>query len=241
MKKNINIGCSSFYNSNWKKVFYPENIPSAKWFEYYCTQFNTYEMNGSFYKFPTVRIMENWYNKTPENFLFSVKAPKEITHIKKFIDCEELIKDFYSVCKTGLKERLGCILFQLPPSYQYSPEKLLFIIKNLDLNFQNCIEFRHSSWWIPEVWDQLSKNNITFCSVSHPQLPETIFTQFPNIYIRFHGRTKMFYSEYSSEELIAVNDIISKNEKEKKVFIYFNNTASTAGILNAVEMKSLAE
>lgn len=239
MKKNINIGCSSFYNSYWKKIFYPENIPSSKWFDYYCTQINTYEMNGTFYKFPTLKIMENWYQKTPDNFLLSVKAPKEITHNKKFIDCEELIKDFYAICKTGLKHKLACILFQLPPSYQYSPEKLLFIIKNLNLDFENIIEFRHESWWIPEVWDELSKNNVTFCSVSHPQLPETIFTEFPVIYIRFHGRTKMFYSEYSKEELIAVNDVISNSKKDKPVFIYFNNTASTAGILNAVEMKKL--
>lgn len=241
MKKKVNIGCSSFYNSYWKKIFYPENIPSAKWFAYYCTQFNTYEMNGSFYKFPTLKIMDNWYQKTPEDFLFSVKAPKEITHSKKFIDCQELIKDFYAVCKTGLKHKLSCILFQLPPSYHYSHEKLLFIINKLDSNFENVIEFRHQSWWIPEVWDELSKNDITFCSVSHPQLPETIFTESPILYMRFHGRPKMFYSEYSSKELIAVNDIISKCNKDKKTFIYFNNTASTAGILNAMEMKKLTE
>jgi uncharacterized protein YecE (DUF72 family) len=239
MKKNINIGCSSFYNSYWKKIFYPENVPSAKWFDYYCTQFNTYEMNGSFYKFPTLRIMENWFKKTPENFLLSVKAPKEVTHIKKFIGCEELISNFYTVCKTGLKHKLGCILFQLPPSTHYSPEKLLLIVQSLDPNFNNVVEFRHESWWIPAVWNELSKSNITFCSVSHPQLPETIFTEFPVIYIRFHGRQKMFYSEYTSEELIAVNNIISKFDMEKKVFIYFNNTASTAGILNAMEMEKL--
>jgi uncharacterized protein YecE (DUF72 family) len=239
MKKNINIGCSSFYNSYWKKNFYPENLPSSKWFDYYCSQFNTYEMNGTFYKFPTLKTMENWHQKTPDNFLFSVKAPKEITHNKKFVDCKELLKDFYSVCKTGLKDKLACILFQLPPSYQYSAEKLLFIINNLNLDFQNVIEFRHQSWWIPEVWSELAKNNITFCSVSHPQMPETIFTQFPVIYIRFHGRTKMFYSEYSKEELTAVHNVFSNSEKSKTVFIYFNNTAGTAGILNALEMKKI--
>lgn len=239
MKKTLYIGCSSFYNSYWKKVFYPENIPSSKWFEYYCTQFDTYEMNGTFYKFPTLKIMENWYQKAPDDFLYSVKAPREITHYKKFTDCEALINSFYTICDNGLKDKLGPILFQMPPSYQYSEEKLLSIINNLDLNFDNIIEFRHKSWWIPEVWEELDKNNITFCSVSHPQLPETILTAFPSIYIRLHGHQQMFYSEYSDKELGAINDIISRN-KTKPSFVYFNNTASTAGILNAVEMKKIS-
>lgn len=238
MKKDIYIGCSSFSNSYWKKVFYPENIPSSKWFDYYCSHFNTYEVNGTFYKFPTFKIMDNWYKKTPDLFLFSVKAPREITHYKKFIDCETLLKDFYSICKSGLKQKMGPILFQLPPSYQFTKEKLLFIISQLDLSFENVIEFRHQSWWNPEVWEELSKNNIVFCSVSHPQLPETIFTEFPFIYIRLHGHEKMFYSEYSSEDLKKINDIVSQN-KTKSSFIYFNNTADKAGIINALEMNKI--
>lgn len=239
MKQNLYIGCSSFRNSLWKKIFYPENNPSSKWFEYYCTHFNTFEMNGTFYKFPTLKIMENWHLKTPEDFLFSVKAPKEITHSKKLIGCEELIKDFYDVCKNGLKHKLGPILFQFPPSYHYSPESLDFLISQLDLEYQNVVEFRHHSWRIPDVWEALAKSNITFCSVSHPQLPETIFTELPAIYIRFHGRPRMFYSSYSTEELTKITAIISENINAKPTFIYFNNTASTAGILNALEIKSL--
>lgn len=239
MKKKINIGCSSYNNLEWKNIFYPENISSSKWFEYYCNFFDTYEMNGTFYKFPTVKTMENWYLKTPEDFLFCVKAPKEITHTKKFVGCEKLLKDFYNVCNNGLKHKLGCILFQFPPSYDYSYEKLLFIISQLDLEFDNVIEFRHQSWWIPEVWNELSKNNITFCSVSHPQLSEKIFTAFPLIYIRLHGRTKMFYSEYSQNELKVINDKIKESKIAKSVFVYFNNTASPAGVVNALEMKKI--
>ena len=84
-----------------------------------------------------------------------------------------------------------------------------------------------------------TKHSITFCSVSHPQLPETVFTAFPTIYIRLHGRTKMFYSDYTPEELGKINDVILQH-KSKPVFIYFNNTASTAGILNALELKKLS-
>ena len=237
MKKEIKIGCSSFYNQYWKKIFYPEELERAKWFDFYCSEFNTYEMNGTFYKFPTLKIMENWYRKAPEVFSFSVKAPKEITHTKKLIGCEKLIADFYKICKEGLKDKLGCILFQLPPSYHYSPEKLLHIIEQLDSSFENVVEFRHESWWIPEVWNELFKNNIVFCSVSHPQLPDNVFTQFPSVYVRLHGRKTMFYSSYSSEELIDLKEVILNADKSKKVWIYFNNTANTSGIMNALEMK----
>jgi len=233
MKKEVLAGCSSFNNRFWKGIFYPENMPASKWFGYYCQHFDTYEFNGSFYKFPTVKIFENWYKKVPEHFIFSVKAPKEITHIKKFTDCEELISDFYTVCDTGLKDKLGCILFQFPPSYSFSEEKLQNIINNLNPKFKNVIEFRHESWWIDKVWDLFMENNITFCSVSHPQLPETIFYKSPLIYIRLHGTPKMFYSGYSPEQL---NDIKNKT-KGKNAFVYFNNTAGEEGILNALEFK----
>jgi uncharacterized protein YecE (DUF72 family) len=235
MKKNIQIGCSSYNNRYWKGIFYPEDLPTSKWFDYYCQHFDTYEMNGTFYKFPTIRIFENWYKKVPEGFLFSVKAPKDITHFKKFADCETLLADFYNFCETGLKEKLGPILFQLPPSYNFTPERLHNIINSLDKKFQNVVEFRHQSWWNQEVWEALLQNNITFCSVSYPGLPEDILTQFPIIYIRFHGNKKLFYSGYSKEDLDKIKNAIS--DSSTQAFVYFNNTAGTEGILNALEFK----
>lgn len=237
MKKKQSIGCSSFNNRFWKGILYPDNLSGSRWFEFYCQYFSTYEFNGSFYKFPTVKVFENWYKKTPESFIFSVKAPKEITHFKKFVDCEYLINEFYKVCETGLKDKLGCVLFQFPPSYQYSIEKLHQIIGNLDLKFRNVIEFRHESWWNQDVFDAFQDNKITFCSVSHPQLPRTIFKDSPLIYIRLHGVPKMFYSSYSAKELLEIKDAICL----KSAFVYFNNTASEAGILNALELKKIME
>ncbi|MNK76728.1 hypothetical protein D3C87_963050 [compost metagenome] len=235
MKNQVKIGCSSFYNSFWKGIFYPQNLPSKQWFEFYCHHFDTYEFNGSFYKFPTVRIFQNWYNKTPESFKFSVKVPKEITHIKKLKDCERLLNDFYKVCEEGMKEKLAAILFQFPASYAFSKEKLDSIIGILNFKFKNVVEFRHESWWNNEVWMAFKENNVTFCSVSHPNLPKTIFKDFPLLYIRFHGIPRLFHSSYSTEELQQVNRQIHS----KKGFVYFNNTASEAGILNALELKRM--
>ena len=239
MKKEIRIGCSAFNNKHWKGIFYPENLPTAQWFNYYSQHFDTYEMNGTFYKFPTLKTMENWYNKVPEDFCCSVKAPKEITHIKKFIGCKELLADFYDVCKNGLKEKLGYLLFQFPPSYNYEQDRLQLIIAALDSGFKNVIEFRHESWWIPEVWEELAKNNITFCSVSYLKLPTTIFTDAQIVYIRLHGTPSLFYSAYSSDELAVLKEVISNTIKPEKVVVYFNNTARSAGIENALELKKL--
>lgn len=235
MKKNVLIGCSSYNNRFWKGIFYPENLPASKWFDYYCKHFDTYEMNGTFYKFPTLKVMQNWCKKVPEDFVFAVKAPKEITHIKKFIDCEALLSDFYRVCKEGLQEKLGPILFQFPPSYTFTAERLQIIVKSVNTSFNNVIEFRHSSWWNQEVWTTLKENNITFCSVSYPGLPEDILTEFPLLYIRLHGNRKLFYSRYSPEEL----EILQKQTLNKTGYIYFNNTASEAGILNALELNAI--
>jgi uncharacterized protein YecE (DUF72 family) len=236
--KQIHIGCSSFYNSYWKEIFYPTDLPRKDWFEYYCLHFDTFEINATFYKFPTLKVLQNWYEKAPDDFSYSVKAPKEITHIRKFIDCKQQLADFYSRCSEGLQHKLACVLFQFPPSYDYSPEKLKLIIAELDLKFQNILEFRHQSWWIPQVWNELAKHNITLCSVSYPKLPDAVFTVLPLIYVRLHGKTKLFYSSYSTEQLSKLKDLIT-NSNADKAFVYFNNTAGTAGILNAVEMKTL--
>ena len=232
------IGCSSYYNSNWKPEFYPQDLPRSKWFDFYSDHFPTYEMNGTFYKAPTLKVMQNWYLKGPENFVYAVKAPKIITHLKRFKACEDEINIFYEVCKNGLKEKLGPVLFQLPPSFHYSEENLELIIKNLNPEFKNTIEFRHESWWKKEVFEILEKNGITFCNVSHPTLPDSV-SKTSNIgYFRFHGSPKMFYSSYSEEYLKKIYEEITKNSFEE-FYIFFNNTASTAGVLNALEMNKI--
>jgi len=234
----IHLGCSSYYNSNWKPDFYPEGLPKSKWFDFYCQHFSTYEMNGTFYKAPTLKVMQNWYDKSPEGFIYAVKAPKTITHLKRFKNCEEEISTFYQVCKEGLRDKLGAVLFQLPPSFHYSEENLKLIINSLDATFKNTVEFRHESWWNKEVFEILEAHKIIFCNVSHPTLPDSITKTSKIGYFRFHGSPKMFYSSYSKDYLYEIYKEIEKNSFEE-FYIYFNNTASLAGVENALEMKNI--
>jgi uncharacterized protein YecE (DUF72 family) len=239
MKNNIRIGCSSYYNSRWKGVFYPEDMPPKQWFDFYCQHFNTYEINATFYKAPTIRTLTTWYNKAPEGFTYAVKAPKQITHIKKFVDCEEDIMQFYAVCRNGLKDKLGCILFQLPPSFSYTEERLDLILSSLNPEFRNVIEFRNESWWHDDVYAALAKNNITFCTVNYPKLPTNVVDTTQTGYVRLHGNPQLFYSEYSEEELqMLYSDIISQDNLNE-VYVYFNNTASSAAIINAQQFERM--
>jgi uncharacterized protein YecE (DUF72 family) len=135
----IYIGCSGFHYKEWKVIFYPEKLPQSKWFQFYGQHFNTLEINTTFYKFPTEKSLAKWYDASSADFKFSVKAPRLITHYKKFTACESLLSDFYISAGAGLQEKLGCVLFQLPPQFIYSPEKLDLIISSIDASFKNVL------------------------------------------------------------------------------------------------------
>ncbi|MEO8403360.1 MAG: DUF72 domain-containing protein [Chitinophagaceae bacterium] len=233
------IGCSGFHYKEWKDVFYPPNMPSNKWFEYYGEKFNTLELNVTFYKFPQLSFLENWYATSPDSFIFSVKVPRLITHYKKFRETEDLLKDFYTTIRQGLKDKLGGVLFQLPPQTAFNTELLEHIIGSLDHSFENVIEFRHGSWWREDVMKRLMQNKISFCGMSYPRLPEDVIINTDIVYYRFHGIPDLYRSEYSLEQLDRVADVILKNKKVKKAYIYFNNTAGEAAIRNANYMNAL--
>lgn len=240
MKKEIvHVGCSSHSTGDWLETFYPKGLPRSQWFGFYASHFESYELNATFYKFPTVRTLENWHNRTPEGFSFSVKAPKIITHVKKFENCGPEIETFYRTCSQGLRDKLKCILFQLPPGFGYTRERLLLIAGQLDKSYRNVVEFRNAGWWIPEVFETFSEAGITFCCPSYPKLPSEIISTASLGYVRLHGNPKLFYSEYPREELEKIWEQVQE-QKFAEVFIFFNNTASASGITNALEMKSIA-
>lgn len=226
------IGCSGFHYKEWKEIFYPKGLAQAKWFAYYAEHFDTLEINNTFYRFPELKLFENWYIKSPEQFSFSVKVPRIITHYKQFKETESLLEEFYELAKAGLKEKLGCILFQLPPQFHYSIEKLNEIIKQTNIFFTNVIEFRHISWWRKDVFAALKENNISFCGVSYPGLISNAITNSDTVYYRFHGVPKLYYSKYDNAYLERIVNQI-KESNVQTAFLYFNNTASAAALENA--------
>ncbi|HMK05139.1 MAG TPA: DUF72 domain-containing protein [Ferruginibacter sp.] len=239
-KKKIDwqAGSSGFHYKEWKEAFYPRGLAANKWFQYYSTHFNTVETNVSFYRLPLLTTLEKWYKESPDDFSFSVKASRLITHYKRFKDTASALEVFYTLIRKGLKEKVACILFQFPPDYAYTPERLNNIISGIDPSFNNVTEFRHISWYNKEVYRQLAKHSITFCNMSHPKFPDEMITTAPFFYIRFHGVPVLYKSAYSEEYL---DDIIKKIKRRagiKTVYLYFNNTWGTGALENMNYIKS---
>lgn len=233
------IGCSGFHYKHWKEFFYPQKLPQNKWFEFYCQHFNTVELNVTFYRFPQLPFLESWYDRSPEEFIFAVKAPRGITHYKQFHGTDELISRFYGVIREGLREKLGCVLFQLPPRTSYTPDRLDRIINSLDPAFNNVLEFRHPSWWTNEVYEILSEHKIAFSGMSHPLLPTDIIQNSAVLYYRFHGVPELYKSQYDTQVLERfVNEII-KVAKVREAYIYFNNDIGGSAITNARQMQGI--
>lgn len=229
------IGCSGYFYWGWKGKFYPPDLKPNEWFKYYSKIFNTVEINSTFYNFPKKHSLKKWHKEAPENFKFTLKAHKSITHLKRFKNAKEEIENFYDVALT-LKEKLGCILFQMPPSFKYSSENLEAVIKNLDKTFKNVIEFRHLSWWNEDVYKKMKENNIIFCSVSAPKLPEDIIQTTKDIYIRFHGKDRWYKYNYSDDELKFYAERLKKFNFEN-LFVYFNNDFNAFAPFNALKLK----
>jgi uncharacterized protein YecE (DUF72 family) len=239
-KTKWHIGCSGFSYKEWKEEFYPKGLAQSKWFAYYTEHFNTLELNVTFYRFPTLKSLEGWYTKAPEGFSFSAKVPRDITHYKMFVETETMMADFYGALREGLKEKLSCVLFQLPPSFSYNEEKLERILDHIDPAFLNVIEFRHQSWWREDVKQILAKKSISFCGVSFPKISfDDAVVNTPLTYYRFHGVPVLFHSEYQPAFIQKIHQQIANNEKAQEAFIYFNNTASLAALHNAKYFQQL--
>lgn len=232
------IGCSGFYYKEWKSLFYPEGLPAKDWFKFYCRHFNTIEINSSFYRKPSLAGLRKWYADSPPGFLFSMKAPRLITHLKRFQIEKEEITAFYELVAEGLQEKLATVLFQLPPSFSYTPDRLELICSQLDNRFHNVLEFRHAGWWQQEVFDRLRYHQLIFCGQSYPgDLPEAAVINNDLVYYRFHGKPVLYKSEYSPEVLQHTLEEIG--EKAEQAFIYFNNTWGTAALQNSRQLQEL--
>jgi uncharacterized protein YecE (DUF72 family) len=224
------IGCSGYHYPEWKGNFYPLDLPRNSWFEFYCQHFNTIELNATFYRFPRVEFLSSWHKRSPLDFKFSVKAPRVITHFKKLKESHKYLSDFYNAVAKGLKEKVGCVLFQFPSNFQMDDEKLERIVSMLDRSFTNVVEFRHSSWWDQKVYERLQQHRIIFSGMSHPEFSDEVITTSDIVYYRLHGVPHVYSSGYNSTALDNLNQKISALSGVKEAFIYFNNTISGSAI-----------
>jgi uncharacterized protein YecE (DUF72 family) len=235
------IGCSGYLYPEWKGLFYPPGLPQKKWFEFYTEHFNTIELNTTFYRFPRVDTLRSWYNRCPADFVFSVKAPRVITHFKIFKEAQKYVADFYHAVDQGLLEKAGRVLFQFPENFHFDNERLDRIIGLLDFSFQNVLEFRHVSWWSSSVRETLSSHRVIFSGASHPTLPTNVEVTTDSLYYRLHGVPHLYSSNYPVEELELLAQQILNETNVRDAYIYFNNTASGCAVINARQFQGLTE
>ena len=170
----LNIACSGWFYWDWKGQFYPSHMPTSEWFAHYADHFPTVELNAPFYSWPTINTVKTWLKQAEgRDFVYTVKVSELITHVRQFEDVKGLIADFGYIADL-LGERMGCFLFQLPPSFHYSPEKLERIVSQIDPRRRNVVELRHASWWNEAVYAAFRAHGIIFCSCSGPKLPDDL-------------------------------------------------------------------
>ncbi|MEJ0063136.1 MAG: DUF72 domain-containing protein [Alphaproteobacteria bacterium] len=229
------VGCSGWFYWDWKGAFYPEDLSTARWFDHYADRFKTVELNAPFYSWPTVSTVKSWLRQAGRReFVYTVKVCELITHIKRFSGTKELVRDFYYIADL-LGPHMGCFLFQLPPSYHYTPARLKAILGQLEPRRRNVVEFRHASWWNETVFAAFEAAGIIFCSCSGPKLPDVLVKTAEDIYVRFHGTGQWYRHDYSKAELAIWAERI-KSSGAKRAWVYFNNDYDAYAIKNAREL-----
>lgn len=230
----VQVGCSGWFYWHWRGIFYPDTKRTDTWFKHYVENFDTVELNAPFYSWPKDTTVKTWKRNAPEHFRYSVKVNSLITHEKRLRRTKRLIEKFYQI-ENILGPKLGCFLFQFPPSYKYTPSRLRSIITQLDPRYRNAVEFRHKSWWRNSVYRALTKRDLIFCSVSGPRLPDDLIKTADAVYLRFHGRTRWYRHDYTTEELAEWANRI-RGSGAREAWIYFNNDREGFAIKNAREL-----
>ena len=227
------IGCSGYYYPQWKEKFYPRGTPPSRWLEYYSSVFNAVELNGTFYRTPTLESLKKYFNATPGEFRFSVKINKYITHILRMRGTKDMIADLVKLMEDGLEHKLSSILFQLPPSFVCNEENMSLLFENIPGGSRQVVELRHASWK-PADMDLFKRKNITFCNSDYPGIENKFIATSSEFYMRLHGVPDLFKSSYSEKSLEQMLERIPRGCDTYHIF--FNNTYYQAAYLNATSL-----
>jgi uncharacterized protein YecE (DUF72 family) len=235
----IRVGTSGWHYDHWKKRFYPADLPKSKWFGYYAEHFDTVEINNTFYQLPKEETFENWHKEALSDFLYTVKANRYITHLKRLKDPEEPLERFFERVNL-LKKNLGPILYQLPPNFHKDIDRLRTFLKVLPKKPLAVFEFRHESWYSEDTYELLNQFNIGFCTHDlFGKASQRIITG-DIVYVRFHGTTGRYSGNYSESALQEWADWIKDNLKgARAVYAYFNNDHNAYAIKNAKTLRDL--
>jgi uncharacterized protein YecE (DUF72 family) len=215
------VGCSGWSYRHWRGAFYPAGVATSRWFDAYAAAFDTVEVNSSFYRLPSTGTLRDWRERAPDGFRFAMKASRLITHNKRLADSADLLDAFFARVRT-LGERLGPVLYQLPPAFQRDDARLAAFLERLPPELLHVFEFRHPSWWDGAVYALLRAHGAGFCIYNMGDVTTPLVTTCGDAYVRFHGPQQAFASGYADRELASWAQRIAGLEAGR-AWIYFNN------------------
>jgi uncharacterized protein YecE (DUF72 family) len=242
MGAKIHIGTSGWHYKHWRGSFYPEHLKTQDWLKHYSHRFNTVELNNSFYQLPTKSSFETWRDDSPGDFLFAVKGSRFITHMKKLKDASSSTASFFEAAE-HLQEKLGPVLFQLPPRWRVNVERLKEFLTSIPRDHRYAFEFRDESWYVEEVFETLKTHNAALCihDLGASQSPLELTADFT--YVRFHGPTEAKYAgSYSIPTLKSwAKRFQGWAQNLTAVYAYFNNDIGGFAPRNAEKLKELLD
>lgn len=216
-KARLYAGTSGYSYPEWKGSFYPEDLPNSRFLEFYSDVFSAVEVNNTFYRFPSERMLEGWREGTPDEFRFAVKANQGITHRGRLVGVEDLTRDFITRCRI-LGEKLAPILFQLPPYLRRDDDRLADFLTILPPGPRYSMEFRHESWFDPAVFEALSGTGVALCVSEGEKLDTPRMTTTDFVYLRLRK------DEYGEAELGDWHDwIAGQLEDGRDVFAFLKH------------------
>jgi uncharacterized protein YecE (DUF72 family) len=237
----IRIGCSGWNYQHWRNgVFYPPRMPPRRWLEFYAERFDTVEINMTFYRLPREAAVENWVRESPEGFLFAVKMSRYVTHIKRLRDLPPSLELFYSrIGPLAGTEKFGPVLWQLPGTFHRDDERLADALAQLPPG-RHCFEFRHESWFVPEVYELLRAHGVALVIGDTPERPFQAHELTADwTFVRFHRGTRGRYSNYSRSELEEWAPRLADWAARGDVHVYFNNDWNGYAVRNAAYLQRL--
>lgn len=237
----VHIGTSGWHYMHWKGPFYPEDLPARRFLEYYAARFSTAEVNNTFYQLPKADKLEAWRETVPDDFVFTVKASRYLTHMKKLKDPAETLKTFYDAV-APLGEAIGPILFQLPPRWGYDGERLGAFLTHLSADYRHVFEFRDPSWFNADAFDRLAAHDAAFCiyELAGQSSPREVTTDL--VYVRLHGPGDAYQGSYDAHALSGwAGAAAAWTRAGKTVYVYFDNDDQGHAVANAHELRDMVQ
>jgi uncharacterized protein YecE (DUF72 family) len=235
----IRIGTSGWLYRPWRGPFYPPKLAQARWLEHYASRFDTAEINGTFYRLPTQATVARWREATPPGFLFSWKASRFITHMKRLRDPEDSLHRIFAPME-ALGSKLGPALFQLPPQMRPDLARLTDFLALLPPERRHVIEFRDPAWYADPVFAKLAEHQVALCVSDHHHAPAPWIATAPFAYVRGHGPGGRYVGAYSDGTLRAwAVKIAGWRAEGRDVFTYFDNDVGCAAPEDARRLKRL--